>query len=507
MLNKKTTLLCILDGWGIGKEKESNAIFRAKTPNYDAILQNYPMSQIKTSGLDVGLPDGQIGNSEVGHISIGSGRVIYQNLPRINKEIKSDNLKNNLILKNLIKNSQNRICHLMGLFSCGGVHSHISHITYLAKFLSQHGFLVKIHAFLDGRDVAQKSALQDFKQFQLNIKDYKNIEIATIAGRYYAMDRDNKWDRTKLSYDAIINAQGQRFSYFTEAINHNYDQDITDEFIKPAIIGNYNGVKDDDAIICANFRADRVRQICRAILDPDFNDFPSKNIKFSAKIAMTAYSDQLAKMQEILFPSIEVKNSLGEVMQNLGKSQLRIAETEKYAHVTFFFSGGREEKYHLEDRILIDSPNVATYDLRPQMSAIEVTQNIIEQIRLNKYDFIVVNYANPDMVGHSGVLDSAIQACEIIDLQLGLLEKEILNNAGKMLITADHGNIEDMVDESGNPHTAHTLNPVPLILISKDKKQFALKDGSLSDIAPTILDLMQIEKPTQMTGDSLVKCN
>ena len=503
-MTKKTTLLCILDGWGIGEKDQNNAIHMAETPNYDRILEKYPNSKIKTSGLDVGLPEGQIGNSEVGHISIGSGRVIYQNLPRINKEIELDELKNNKILQKLVSKKDNKICHLMGLFSCGGVHSHLDHIIYLAKFLSKNGFIVKIHAFLDGRDVPQKSAKNDFAKFQEDILGDENIQIVTISGRYYAMDRDNKWDRSELSYNSIINASGQKYNSVMEAIDNYYKQNIIDEFILPTIIGDYSGVKDGENIICANFRADRVRQICQAILDPNFQEFPTKKINFTYQIAMTSYSDELNKYQEILFKTIDVKNSLGEILQDLNLTKLRIAETEKYAHVTFFFSGGREKEFDLEDRILIKSPNIATYDLRPEMSAIEVTDNLVQAIQGGKYDFIVVNYANPDMVGHSGVLNSAVKACEVIDKQLARLESEILKIDGKMLVTADHGNIENMLDENGNPHTAHTLNPVPLILISNESNKVGFKDGSLSDIAPTILELMKIDKPKEMTGKNLV---
>ena len=300
-MTKKTTLLCILDGWGIGNKHKNNAIYRANTPNYDKILQKYPHSKIKTSGLDVGLPDGQIGNSEVGHISIGSGRIIYQNLPRINKEIKSDNLKNNPILQKLITKKENKICHLMGLFSFGGVHSHISHIIYLAKLLSRNGFLVKIHAFLDGRDVSQKAAISDFEKFNKAINNDNNIQIVTIAGRYYAMDRDKKWDRTELSYKSIIHGEGKKYNSISDAIKNTYNQNITDEFILPSIIGNYDGAKDGEDIICTNFRADRIRQICHAILDPEFKEFSTKKINFNSQIAMTGYSDKLAKFQDILF--------------------------------------------------------------------------------------------------------------------------------------------------------------------------------------------------------------
>lgn len=506
-LIKKPILLCILDGWGIGKkDSRFNAIFKAKTPNYDSILTNYPHSKINTSGLAVGLPEGQMGNSEVGHITIGSGRVIYQDLPRINKAIIEGELVQNSDLQKLITNCRknNKPCHLLGLLSDGGVHSHQDHIIYLAKILAENKVEVKIHAFLDGRDVEQKSAITFIQQFEHEIKNFPQVKIATLCGRYYAMDRDNKWERIKLAYDAIVNSKGNHNQNAISAVENSYQNNITDEFILPTIIGDFTGINDGDALLVANFRADRARQISYALIDPDFKEFAAKKVKFSSQIAMTEYSEELNKLYEVLFPAIEIRNSLGEILQNHNLKQLRTAETEKYAHVTFFFSGGQEQPFQGEDRILIKSPNVATYDLQPKMSALEIGENLKTAINSGKYDFIVVNYANPDMVGHSGVFESAVKACEIIDSQLGILRDEILKNDGIMMITADHGNIENMVTKDGNPHTSHTTNPVPFILIGNETAGLKLKDGTLADITPTILHLMQIKQPKEMTGTNLI---
>ncbi len=508
----KPILLCILDGWGIGDETDSsNAIARAKTPNYDRFLKIYPHSQLETSGLAVGLPEGQIGNSEVGHMTIGAGRVIFQDLPRINNAIKDGSLAQNQLLQKLIaacyhernEGSQNAsrdpsaspqddirpVCHLMGLLSDGGVHSHVDHMIYLARTLVENGVDVVIHAYLDGRDVAQKSALTYLEK----CKDFK---IATISGRYYAMDRDNKWDRIELATNAIISAQGENFSDPISAINSAYKNNITDEFVKPCTIGQYSGIKDGDALIFANFRADRARQISEKLFE---------KVKFSTALAMTEYSEKLSKFYQIIFPATEVKNSLPEVLSNNGLTQLRIAETEKYAHVTFFFSCGQEQEMKGEERILVKSPAVATYDLQPEMSAREVGEKLGSAIESEKFDFIVVNYANPDMVGHSGMIDPSSKAVEAIDNELGLLEAEILKQNGLMLISADHGNIECMCDENKNPHTAHTTNPVPFILIGNGVSNKRLENGALNDIAPTILSLMGIEQPQEMDGKILVK--
>jgi 2,3-bisphosphoglycerate-independent phosphoglycerate mutase len=488
---KKPILLCILDGFGIGDDAlPHNAIARAKMQNYNRFLKSYPNSQLETSGLAVGLPEGQIGNSEVGHMTIGAGRVIYQDLPRINCAISDGSLEKNPQILDLISSLKNtdKTCHLMGLLSDGGVHSHIDHIIFLANLLQKNGVRVVLHAFLDGRDVAQKSALNYLQQV-------KNIEIATISGRYYAMDRDCKWDRVELAVDAIISGVGEKFSNPFLAVENAYQNEITDEFVKPCVIGNYTGVVDGDALIFCNFRADRARQISDKIFE---------KTDFSKALALTKYSEKLNNFYQILFPKIEAKNSIGEILANKGKTQLRIAETEKYAHVTFFFSCGREKEFVGEERILVQSPMVATYDLQPEMSAKEVGEKLCAAIDSKKFDFIVVNYANCDMVGHSGLLEPSIKACETIDSQLGILEKTILANDGLMLISADHGNIECMVDEGQAPHTSHTTNPVPFVLVGNNVADKKLLDGALSDIAPTIISLMAIEKPLEMTGRNLI---
>jgi len=505
--SKKPILLCILDGWGIGDNSSpNNAIARAKTPNYDQILANYPHCKLGTSGLEVGLPEGQIGNSEVGHTCIGSGRVIFQDLPRINMSIKDGSLAENSNLKNLIAGCKKSgsVCHLVGLLSDGGVHCHQNHIIALAKIVAGNGVEVKLHAFLDGRDVAQKSAITYIEHFINETKNFPQISIASIGGRYYAMDRDKNWNRVKLAYDAIVSASGPKDNDPISVVQKSYEKNITDEFIIPSVIGNYTGIKDGDALLVANFRADRIRQISTALLDSEFNEFETKKINFSSQVSTTEYSANLNQFFAVLFPTIDIKNSLGEILENHNLTQLRIAETEKYAHVTFFFSGGREEEFRGENRILIKSPSVATYDLQPQMSSKEVGKNLIEAIVSDSYDFIVVNYANADMVGHSGIFSAAVAAVEAIDLELGMLRDAILKQDGIMLITADHGNIEDMMDHHHNPHTAHTTNPVPFILIGNNVANIKLSDGKLSDIAPTILSLINLSKPSEMTGKNLI---
>lgn len=491
-LANKPILLCILDGWGIGKEGDSNdAIALAKTPNYDRFFKSYPHSQLETSGLAVGLPEGQMGNSEVGHMTIGAGRVIFQDLPRINNAISDGSLEKNPKLQKLISElkTSNKTCHLMGLLSDGGVHSHVDHIVFLAEFLQKNGVKTLVHAFLDGRDVAQKSAIS-------YLEKCKNIEIATLSGRYYAMDRDKNWDRVKLATDSIIFAQGEKFSDAILAVENSYKNNVTDEFLKPCVIRNFSGIAEGDALIFANFRADRAREISEKLFE---------NCQFSLALSATEYSEKLNSFYEILFPATEVKNSLPEILSNQGFSQLRIAETEKYAHVTFFFSCGVEQELSGESRILVKSPAVATYDLQPEMSANEIGEKLRAAIASEKFDFIVVNYANPDMVGHSGMLEPSIKACEAIDAQLEMLEKIILEKDGAMLISADHGNVECMLDHNHQPHTSHTTNPVPLILIKNDVSGLSLENGALSDIAPTILHLMKIEQPEEMTGKNLIK--
>ncbi len=486
----KPVLLCILDGFGIGEDNDYNAITKAKMPNYQRILKTYPNAQLKTSGLDVGLPEGQIGNSEVGHMTIGAGRVVYQDLPRINKAIINQELDKNSKIQQLINNlrSHNKPCHIMGLLSDGGVHSHINHIIYLANLLSKNNIKVYLHCFLDGRDVAQKSAIKYLKQVE-------KFNIATISGRYYSMDRDKKWDRIKLATDSIVSGKGLKFSSPLQAIEESYSQEITDEFVKPYSAINYEGIKDGDALIFANFRADRARQISQKLFEL---------CNFSSALALTEYSQELNNHYEILFPHQEIKNSLPEILERNNLKQLRIAETEKYAHVTFFFSCGREKEFKGESRIMVQSPLVSTYDLKPEMSSVEIGEKLCLAINSDNFDFIIVNYANPDMVGHSGLLDPSIKACEAIDKQLAILEKIILQKNGAMIISADHGNIECMIDESYNPHTSHTTNPVPFILVTNNANEYSIRNGNLSDIAPSVLNLLAIEKPIEMDGKNLI---
>ncbi|HLD76869.1 MAG TPA: 2,3-bisphosphoglycerate-independent phosphoglycerate mutase [Rickettsiales bacterium] len=505
---KKPILLCILDGFGFGDENDpNNAIARAQMLNYRRFLKTYPFSKLETSGLAVGLPEGQIGNSEVGHMTIGAGRVIFQDLPRINNAIKSGELARNqdllVVIADLKKSG--KAAHLLGLLSDGGVHSHQNHIAYLADFLAQQNIKVYIHAFLDGRDVAQKSAIKYYNNFLEIVKKNQNIHLATVSGRYYAMDRDKKWDRIKLAYDAIVCAQSLTKSQdFFDVVKKSYAQNLTDEFVKPCVINGYDGMQDGDALIFCNFRADRARQISEALLDPAFKNFATKKINFSHAVAMTQYSEHLNKFYKILFPVQNIKNSLPEILSQHKLKQLHIAETEKYAHVTFFFNCGQEKEFIGEKRILVQSPNVATYDLKPEMSCNEIGENLQKAIISKEFDFIIVNYANPDMVGHSGILQASIKACEAIDKQLGLLEKSVLAVDGVLLISADHGNIECMKDHDGKPHTAHTTNLVPFIFIANDVSGMKLRNGNLSDIAPTILATIGIAQPCDMTGENLI---
>jgi 2,3-bisphosphoglycerate-independent phosphoglycerate mutase len=489
----KPVLLCVLDGFGIGDESNpSNAVAVAKMPNYRRFLKSYPNSQLTASGLDVGLPDGQIGNSEVGHMAIGAGRIIFQDLPRINNAIKDGSLAENDKVQELINNlrASGKPCHLLGLLSDGGVHSHIDHIIFFANLLTKNGVKVLIHAFLDGRDVAQKSAEKYLQKLQ-------GFEIASISGRYFAMDRDKKWDRIQLACEAIIFAKGKKFgkNYLDaiSALKNSYQKNITDEFIEPLSNLDYQGISDGDGLLFCNFRADRTQQISQALFEQR---------KFSIALSLTEYSEELSNFYKVIFPPIQIKNSLPEIIANRGLKQLRIAETEKYAHVTFFFSCGNEKEFSGEERILVQSPAVSTYDLKPEMSATKIGEELSAAINSNKFDFIIVNYANPDMVGHSGLLDPSVKACETIDQQLGMLEKLVLDKKGAMIISADHGNVECMLDEKQQPHTSHTTNPVPFILIGK---KVELTSGNLSDIAPTVLCLLNIEKPKEMSGKNLIQ--
>ncbi len=491
----KPILLCILDGFGIGnpKDLEHNAIAKASTPFWDYLLKNFPHTELDTSGEAVGLPEGQMGNSEVGHMTIGSGRIILQDLLRIKQAISDGSLANHPALKAIIKH--NKPVHLFGLASDGGVHSHIEHLIFLAELLAQAKLDVKLHLFLDGRDVAPTSAAIYLSQIDKLTTEYANIKIATISGRFYAMDRDQRWQRIKLAYDAIVNANGEKINNWQDYLKAQYEQNIHDEFVIPASMLDYQGIKANESIIFTNFRSDRIRQLAQEIL--------AKGPKLAHKIGMTHYSAELSKELISLFPAQEVHNGLSEVISKQQMKQLHIAETEKYAHVTFFFNGGKEEPYLGEDRILIPSPQVHTYDLKPEMSAYEVTDELIKS--LHKYDFIVVNYANGDMVGHTGKMTAAIKAVETLDQCLEKLYQAIKATDGILMITADHGNVEYMFDEDNDiHHTSHTLNPVPFVLAT-NKFSLTKKRGCLSDIAPTILQIMGIKQPAEMTGNSLIK--
>jgi len=488
---EKPVTLCILDGWGIGKPTPHNAIYQANTPNWDALCAEYSCAELRTDGVAVGLPEGQMGNSEVGHMTIGSGRIMLQDLPRIDDAIKSGKLAENDKLKNLGKR-----CHIIGLFSDGGVHAHISHIKALAEIVEKNGAQVFVHALLDGRDVAQKSANKYLQNCGLN--------IATIGGRYYGMDRDKRWDRVEKAYDVFAGI-GNREADVSAALEKNYSANVTDEFIIPTIIGDFDGMQDGDSIIFANFRADRARQLITAMVDPEFAGFArKKTIHFAKKIGMVEYSDDINELLETLFPAEIPKNSMPEIVSRAGLKQLRTAETEKYAHVTFFMSGGREQEFAGEERILVPSPNVATYDLQPEMSSVELADKLAASITSKKYELIIANFANTDMVGHSGNLEAAKKAVEAVDDALGKLRKANDEAGGVLLITADHGNAEEMSDEHDNPHTQHSLNPVPFLVASRKLGKVDVQNGGLADIAPTILKLLDLEIPTEMTGKNLI---
>ena len=507
MTKRKPVVLCILDGWGYNPSNIGNAIEQANTPNWHRMLNQYPHNLLDASGEAVGLPDGQMGNSEVGHTNIGAGRVVMQLLGEIEKSIKEDTLKDNQYLKEFIESikATGGACHIIGLLSDGGVHAHIKHIIALTKAVAKAGIKVYLHAVTDGRDTPPSSAIEYMNELLDSTKDLTNFEIATISGRYYTMDRNKTWDRTKLAYDSIV--EGKTINKFTnpiDAIKKSYEENKTDEFIVPTAKEGYNGINNGDGILIANFRADRVRQIANALANPEFNEFErDKVVKFSALLGMAEYSEELNLLYKTLFPAHELKNIFGEVIANAGLCQLRIAETEKYAHVTFFFNGGEEKTFNCEERILIPSPSVATYDLKPEMSALEITDNLERVIAEDKFDVIIVNYANGDMVGHTGIESAAQKAAETIDSCIARLEKAVLSKNGVLLITADHGNAEKMLDTDGKtPFTAHTTNPVECILIGMDDVK-ELNRGKLADIAPTLLKVLEIEQPTEMTGKSL----
>jgi 2,3-bisphosphoglycerate-independent phosphoglycerate mutase len=504
----RPAVLCILDGWGHRTNPKDNAILDARTPNYDRLIATCPQGLIDASETFVGLPKGQMGNSEVGHMNLGAGRVAVPDMPRIDKAIEDGSLAKNPILTELIATLKKNggACHLMGLASPGGVHAHQDHLIALANLIAGGGVTVWIHAFLDGRDTPPRSAQEYLEQIASGLKKDLPIRFATISGRYYAMDRDKRWDRVEKAYDCLVDAKGETAKTPKEAVDKSYAADKDDEFVLPTVLGGYTGMKDGDGVLMFNYRSDRAREILTALLDPMFDGFKrGRLVKFADSVGMVEYSAALNEFLKTLFPPVQFKMGLGETIARDGLKQLRIAETEKYAHVTFFFNGGEERQFDGEERILVPSPKVATYDLKPEMSAPEVTDKLVEAIGSGKFDLIVVNYANTDMVGHSGILPAAVKAVEAVDACLGRLTEAVKKAGGVMLITADHGNAEQMYDEQTHQkHTQHTLNRVPALLFNAPANVHSLQDGKLADVAPTLLALMGLRQPAEMTGRSLL---
>lgn len=509
MINRRQPVaLLILDGWGLGQASSTNAISNANTPNIRKLAKEYPVTALECSGEAVGLPEGQMGNSEVGHLNIGAGRVVYQELTRISREIRRGNFFANdeftALLNSLHRNKG--VLHLMGLLSDGGVHSHIEHLYALLHMAKQAGLSrVYIHAFLDGRDVPPASAGVYIKDLEQKIVEIGIGDIATISGRYYAMDRDKRWERTEKAYAALVYGEGETSSSAAAALAASYTRNNTDEFVLPTVVKKGAMVQEGDGIIFFNFRPDRARQITRAFVDEDFTGFTRRDGRLDIGfVCMTQYDETIAA--PVAFKPSYLTNTLGEVVSKQGLKQLRIAETEKYAHVTFFFNGGKEKAFPAEERCLIPSQKVATYDLRPEMSAFEVTDAVVERIRAQEFALIVLNYANGDMVGHTGIYEAAIKAVEVVDQCIGRVVETMQAVGGIVCITADHGNAEQMLDPAtSEPYTAHTTNKVPFILVSEAHKGKELKNtGVLADIAPTILEFLHIDKPAEMTGQSLI---
>jgi 2,3-bisphosphoglycerate-independent phosphoglycerate mutase len=502
----RPVVLCILDGWGHRESCENNAICEGPTPNLDRLFEEMPHALIDASEGEVGLPSGQMGNSEVGHMNLGAGRVVMQDLPRIDAAIADGSFAANPVLQEAIAalKKTGGTAHVMGLMSPGGVHSHQDQIAALAEVLADAGLQVAVHAFLDGRDTPPRSALDFLKTFQAKAP---RAVIATVSGRYYAMDRDKRWPRVEKAYRTLVQAQGEAAPDALSAVEQGYAAKTNDEFVLPTVIGGYAGMADGDGLFMANFRADRARELLTALLDPAFDGFKrEKRPAFACTLGLVEYSTDLNAFMTTLFPPEDLSETLGEVVSEAGKRQLRIAETEKYAHVTFFFNGGREEVFEGEERILVPSPDVATYDLKPEMSAPEVTDKLAAAIESGKFDLVVCNYANGDMVGHTGDLAATMKAVACVDTCIGRLAEAVEKAGGCILLTADHGNAEQMSDEkTGQAHTAHTMNKVPLLLINGPDRVAGLKDGRLADIAPTVLDLMGLPCPAAMTGHSLVE--
>ena len=508
-MSKKTTMLMIIDGYGINENEKGNAVIAAKMPNIDKLNKTCPTTEIYTSGLKVGLPEGQMGNSEVGHTNIGAGRVVYQQLTKITKSIEDGDFFSIPEFVSAVENCKknNSKLHILGVVSDGGVHSHIRHLYGLLEMAKRKDFEdVYVHCFLDGRDTPPASAEDYVMMLESKMKQKGVGKIASVSGRFYAMDRDKRWERIQKVYDAIVNGVGEKSSTAIGAIEDSYQKETFDEFIEPTLICNGEKptatIGSKDSVIFFNFRPDRARELTRALVDKEFNEFETRKDLDLYFVCMTEYDATLPNVN-VAFKAERLVNTFGEYISNKGLTQLRIAETEKYAHVTFFFNGGEEKQYPGEDRILVPSPKVLTYDLQPEMSEPEVTEKVVEAINSGKYDTIILNYANSDMVGHTGNMEAAIKALEAVDDGVGKVVDAIKKNDGVLLVTADHGNSEQMIDYvTGEPHTAHTTNPVPLILYGMENTK--LKPGKLADLAPTMLDIMGLEKPEEMTGESLL---
>jgi len=511
-MNRKNTILMILDGYGLTDETKSNAIAAAKTPNLDKIFAEYPWAEGLASGLDVGLPDGQMGNSEVGHTNIGAGRIVYQDLTRITKSIKDGDFFTNKTLLAAVENCKknNSALHIWGLTSNGGVHSHTEHLFAVLDMAVKNGLeKVYVHCIFDGRDTPPKSGIDFLKELQAKINEIGTVKIASLHGRYYIMDRDKRWDRVERSYKALVMGEAEACSDPVSYIQKSYEAGTTDEFILPCVVLENNEpvalVKENDSVIFYNFRPDRAREITRALVDEKFDAFARPKGYFPLHYVCFTEYDATMPNVSVAFGPQSLENTLGEYISGLGMTQLRIAETEKYAHVTFFFNGGVEESYKGEDRVLIPSPDVATYDLKPEMSAAEVTEELIERIKQRAYDLIIVNYANPDMIGHTGVFAAAVRGVEFVDECIGKVMEAVLECGAAIFLCADHGNSDKMEDyESGEPFTAHTTNPVPFAIINHHGAKAVKEGGKLCDIAPTLLDMMGIPKPKEMTGSSLL---
>jgi 2,3-bisphosphoglycerate-independent phosphoglycerate mutase len=504
----RPVVLCILDGWGERKDADDNAIARAKTPVWHRLMARWPHAHLEASEHYVGLPDGQMGNSEVGHTNLGAGRVVIQDLPRIDDAVATGKFAEMPELRDFIAKVKTKggTAHVFGLMSPGGVHSHQSQIAALCGIVAGAGLKVAVHAVLDGRDTPPQSALGYLKQFKADTEGAGDIAIVTVSGRYYAMDRDKRWDRVEKAYRMLAEAVGHRAPDPIAAVEAAYTRGETDEFVMPTAIGDWDGMNNGDGLLLANFRADRIREIAGALLDPNFSGLArDKRVAFSGALGLVEYSEELNRFLATLFPPENLSDTFGEVISRAGLTQLRIAETEKYAHVTFFFNGGRETVFPGEERILVPSPKVATYDKQPEMSAPEVTDKVVAAIQSGKFDVVVLNYANTDMVGHTGLFDAAEHAVEAVDQCLGRLSQAVEAAGGTLVVTADHGNAEMMRDpDTGAPHTAHTLNPVPFLVINPPAAVRQVQNGRLADVAPTLLALLGLPQPAAMTGRSLL---